>query len=152
MPRTLREFAWPLSARGAYTILSDEDMEIGGLSDFNYCWHAVVGGTEEGVQVEGAWGPGRSPGGVQGRSPGGGLGGGGGAPRLSRNELKMFHKQILSRNEAWFVKIRRQMTTEKKITTLIINYSSAFSSCMIEFSIPDYNKKIIKNIFKYWTP
>ena len=32
------------------------------------------------------------------------------SPRLSRNELKMFHKQILSRNEAWFVKIRRQMT------------------------------------------
>ena len=27
-------------------------------------------------------------------------GGGGGAPRLSRNELKMFHEQILSRNEA----------------------------------------------------
>ena len=34
--------------------------------------------------------------------------------RLSRNELKMFHEQILSRNEAWFVKIRKQMTTEKK--------------------------------------
>ena len=40
----------------------------------------------------------------------------------------------------------------KKITTLNINYSSEFNSCMIEFSIPDYNKKIIKNIFKYWTP
>ena len=33
--RTLREFAWPLSPRGTYTILPDEDMEIGGLSDFN---------------------------------------------------------------------------------------------------------------------
>ena len=30
---------------------------------------------------------------------------------LSRNELKMFREQILSRNEAWFVKIRKQMTT-----------------------------------------
>ena len=29
--------------------------------------------------------------------------------------------------------------------------ASAFNSCMIEFTIPDYNKKIIKNIFKYWT-
>ena len=35
--RALREFAWPLSPRGTYTILSDEDIEIGGLSDFNYC-------------------------------------------------------------------------------------------------------------------
>ena len=31
-----------------YTILSDEDIEIGGLSDFNYWWHAVVGGAGEG--------------------------------------------------------------------------------------------------------
>ena len=29
--------------------------------------------------------------------------------------------------------------------------ASAFNSCMIEFSIPDYNEKIIKNIFKHWT-
>ena len=71
--RTLREFEWLLSARGAYTILSDEDIEIGGVSDFNYCWHAVVGETGEGVQVEG--GGARSPGGVQERSPGGGFGG-----------------------------------------------------------------------------
>ena len=49
MLRTLHEFAWPLSPRGAYTILPDEDMEIGGLSDFNYCWPAVVGGTGEEV-------------------------------------------------------------------------------------------------------
>ena len=47
--RTVRELAWPFSARGAYTILSDEDMEIGGLSDFNYCWHAVMGGTGGGA-------------------------------------------------------------------------------------------------------
>ena len=39
--------------------------KLAGLSDFNYCWHAVVGGT--------------------------GGGGGGGA----RYELKMFHEQIL---------------------------------------------------------
>ena len=91
MLRTLREFALPLLARGAYTILSDENMEIGGLSDFNYCWHAVVGEAGEGVQVEGGAG-------VRGATPVGGSGGG--APRLSRNELKMFHKQILSRNEA----------------------------------------------------
>ena len=36
---------------------------------------------------------------------------------FSRNELKMFHAQILSRNEAWFLNIRKQMTTEKKIPT-----------------------------------
>ena len=42
-------------------------MEIGGLSDFNYCWHAAVGGTGEGVQVKGGAG-------VQGRSPGWGPG------------------------------------------------------------------------------
>ena len=56
MLRTLRKFALPLSPRGAYTILSDEDIEIGGLSDFNYCWHAVVGGPGEGVQMEGGTG------------------------------------------------------------------------------------------------
>ena len=38
-----------------------------------------------------------------------------GAQPRSRNELKMFHEQFLSRNEAWFVKIRKQMTTEIKI-------------------------------------
>ena len=38
-------------------------------------------------------------------------------PLLSGNELKMFHEQILSRNGAWFVKIRKQMKTEKKIIT-----------------------------------
>ena len=80
MLRTSREFAWPLSGRGAYTTLSDEDIEIGGLSDFHYCWHAVVGGTGEVVQVEGGAG-------VRGAAPAG----------LSRNELQMFHKKILSR-------------------------------------------------------
>ena len=29
--------------------------------------------------------------------------------------------------------------------------ASAFNSCMIEFSISDYNETIIKNIFKHWT-
>ena len=36
-------FTRPLSHRGAYTILPDEDMEFGGLSDCNYCWHAGGG-------------------------------------------------------------------------------------------------------------
>ena len=57
----------------------------------------VVGGTGEGVQVEGGAG-------VRGAAPAEG----------SRKKLKMFHEQILSRNEAWFVKIRKEMTTEKK--------------------------------------
>ena len=68
-----------------YTILPDEDMEIGGLSDFKYCWHAVVGGTGEGVLVEGGAG-------IRDAAPV--EGSGGRASRLSRNELKMFHEQI----------------------------------------------------------
>ena len=49
-------------------------MEIGGLSDFNYCWHAVVGGSGEGVQVEGGAGVrGAVP--VGSRSEAGGSGG-----------------------------------------------------------------------------
>ena len=50
---------------------------------------------EGGVGVRGA-----APVVFRGEAPAGGSGGGGGAPRLSRNELEMFHKQILSRNEA----------------------------------------------------
>ena len=61
------------------------------------------------------------------------------------NELKMFHEQILSRNVSWFVKIRKQMTIEKKNNKMILS-ASAFNSCMIEFSIPDFNETIIKNI------
>ena len=73
-------------------------MEIGGLSDFNYCWHAVVDGAGEGVQVEGGAGVrGVAPVGSRGEAPA--EGNGGRSPRLLRNELKMFHKQILSRNE-----------------------------------------------------
>ena len=99
MLRTLRESACPLSSRGAYTILSDEDIEIGGLSDFNYCWHVAVGGTGEGVQAEGGAGVwGAAPVVSRGEAPAGVTAGR--VPRLSRNELKMFHKQILSRNEA----------------------------------------------------
>ena len=61
-------------------------------------------------------------------------GGGGGGGRPSRNVLKMFHKQFSSRNEAWFVKLRRQMTTEKNTKfTLNINYS-LYSSKSICFS------------------
>ena len=36
MLRTLREFAWPLSPRDAYTILPDEDMILS-ASAFNSC-------------------------------------------------------------------------------------------------------------------
>ena len=69
-------------------------MEIGSLSDFNYCWHAEVGETEEVVQVEGGAGVrGAAPVWSRGKTRGG-------APRLARNKLKMFHEQILSRNEA----------------------------------------------------
>ena len=67
----------------------------------------VVGGTGEGVLVERGAGPGAKP----RRGPRWGGGGGGG--RLSQNVLKMFHEQVLSRNETRFVKIRKQMTTEK---------------------------------------
>ena len=31
----------------------------------------------------------------------------------------------------------------------MILFASVFHSCMIEFSIPDYNEKIMKNIFKH---
>ena len=77
-------------------------MEIGGLSDCDYCWHAV-GGRDGGGSTGGGWRGclGRSLDGVQGRSPDAA-----GAPGLSRNELKMFHEQIVSRNEAWFMKIK----------------------------------------------
>ena len=83
----------------AYTILLDEDMEIGGFSDFNYFWHAVVSGRGEGVQVAGGAGVrGAALVGSRGEAPAGGSEGS--TPRLPRNELKMFHEQILSRNEA----------------------------------------------------
>ena len=50
-------------------------MEISGLSDFNYCWHAVMGGTGEGVQVEGGAGVrGAAPVGFRGEAPAGGPG------------------------------------------------------------------------------
>ena len=55
-----------------------------------YCWLAGCGREARGSGVQ--------PGGVQGRRPGGGSGGK--APRLTRNELKIFHEQISSRNEA----------------------------------------------------
>ena len=52
----------------------------------------VVGGTGEGVQVEGGAGDqGAAPVVSRGEAPAGGL---------SRNELKMFHEEIVSRNEA----------------------------------------------------
>ena len=37
------------------------------------------------------------------------------------------------------------MTTEKNNNNMILS-ASAFDSCMTEFSIPDFNKTIIKNI------
>ena len=42
------------------------------------------------------------------------------------------------------MKIRKQMTTEKK--NKMILSASAFNSCMIKFSIPDFNETIFKNI------
>ena len=76
-------------------------MEIGGLSDFNYWWHAVVGGTGEGVQVEGSAGVrGAAPVRFRGEAVAGGAEGGAPPPPLLRNELKIFHEQILLRNEA----------------------------------------------------
>ena len=61
----------------------------------------VVGGTREGVQVEGGAGVrGAAPVGSRGQAPAGGAGGGGEASRLSRNELEIFHTQIFSLNEA----------------------------------------------------
>ena len=75
--RTLCDVAWPLSARSAYTILPDEDIEIGGLSDFNYCWHTAVGGMGEVVQAEGGAGVrAAAPVGSRGEAPAGGSGGG----------------------------------------------------------------------------
>ena len=70
-------------------------MEIGGLSDLNYCWHA--GGRWDGVgKVKGSAGVrGAAPVGSRGEAPAGGSRTG-----SSRNELQMFHEQILSRNEA----------------------------------------------------
>ena len=55
----------------------------------------VVGGTGEGVQVEGVQMEGGA--GVRDTAP---VGSRDEAPRLPRNELKMFHEQILSRNDA----------------------------------------------------
>ena len=43
------------------------------------------------------------------------------------------------------MKIRKQMTTANKNIKMILS-ASAFNSCMIEFSIPDFNETIIKNI------
>ena len=108
----LREFRWPLSPRSVYTILPDEDIEIGGLSDCSYCWNAGGGRRGREYRWREARGSGAQPRWGPGAMPQRGIGGG--APRLSRSELKMFHEQILSQNEAWFVKIRKQMTTEKK--------------------------------------
>ena len=69
-------------------------MEIGGLIDFNYWWHAG-GGRDGGGSTGGgeARGTERNPAGAGGVA-------GGPSPRLSRNKLKMFHEQILSQNEA----------------------------------------------------
>ena len=58
----------------------------------------MVGGTGKGVQVEGGAGVrGAAPVGSRGEAPAGGPESE--APRRSQNELKMVHKQILSRNE-----------------------------------------------------
>ena len=72
----------------------------------------VVGGAGTAEQVEGrAEVRGATLVGFRGEAPAGGPEGG--APRMPWNELKMFHEPILSRNETWFVKIRKQMTTAR---------------------------------------
>ena len=43
------------------------------------------------------------------------------------------------------MKIKKRMTIEKKNNKMNLS-ASAFNSCMIEFSIPDFNATIIKNI------
>ena len=88
-------------------------MEIGGLSDCNYWWHAG-GGRDGGGSTGGGrrGGPGRSSGGVQGR--------------LSWNKLKMFHEQILSRNEAWFVKIRKSRNELRMFHEQIVSRNEAW--------------------------
>ena len=63
------------------------------------CWHAGGGRGGRGSGGGGRrGGPGAAPVESRGEAPAGGSGDG--APRLSRNELKMFHEQIVSRNEA----------------------------------------------------
>ena len=74
-----------------YTILPDKDMEIGGLSDCNYYWHAGGGrggGGSTAGGTRGVWSA--APVESRGESPAGGAGGR--TPRLSRNKLKMFHE------------------------------------------------------------
>ena len=133
----------------------------------------VAGGTGKVVKVEGDAGVrGAAPVGSRGEAPAGRPGAE--PPRLSRNELKMLHEQIVSRNEAWFVKIRKRIFSLKYIEIHLgkrryfflfchsmnslytcsyrcrdfagnnllpmILSASAFNSCMIEFSIPDFNE------------
>ena len=80
---------------------------------------------------------------------------GGGATRLSRNDLKMFHEQILLRNIFFsfchsmnslsICSYRCRDFAGKNLLPMILS-ASAFNSCMIEFSDPDFNERIIKNI------
>ena len=106
------------------------------------------GRVEGGARVRGA-----APVGSRGEAP---------AAGLSRNELKMFHEQILSRNEACFVKIRRQMTDynetiikhifKRKMTEIIQNIlkpkMTEIIKNILKPKVTGCNKTIIKNIFK----
>ena len=76
-----------------------------------------------------------------------------GVPRLPRNELKMFHNQILSRNEAWFVKISRQMTdyNETIIKHIFKPKMTEIIKTILKPKMTACNETIIKNIFKHWT-
>ena len=130
-------------------------MEIGGLSDCNYCWHAG-GGWGGGGSTDGGTrgGPGHSPGGVQGRSPGGGLQGAE-PPDCHETNLKCFMNKFC--DETFFFSFCRSMNslytcsyrcrdfTGNNLLPMIL-FASAFNSCMIEFSIPDFIETSIKNI------
>ena len=90
----------------------------------------LVGGTGEGVQVEGGAGARRGPGAKPRRGVPPDCPPPGEPPRLSRNELKMFHGQILSRNEAWFVKIRKEMTTfPRKTKNIFFHFATRWTGC-----------------------
>ena len=65
----------------------------------------------------------------------------------TRNELKIFHEKIVSRNEAtrWTCSYRCRDFAGNNMLPIILS-AFAFNSCMIEFSIPDFNETIIKNL------
>ena len=149
--RTLRDFAWPLSSQGVYTILSDEDIVIGGLSDFNYCWHAVVDETgreyrwreARGSGAKPRWGPGAKPRrGAKGAEP----------PDCHETNLKCFITKFC-REMRHDVKIRRQMTdyNEAIIKHIFKPKMTEIIKRSLKPKTTDCNETIIENIFKHLT-